>query len=224
MTPDILIGTAGWEHDDWIGEFYPEELPPEWRFCYYSNAMRAVLVPHTAWAASDAHVLAQWAADSDPAFRFVVELPLAWAAARDSARAAVGEFMTQLTPLARQVAGCLVRCDLARWDMAALTATVDTVAAHYPVCVEWPQHEPRPVIATSRELGSVWDADREDGPMHGGSLLIARSAGGNPRALRAVLEKIAAANAKQGALFIKPSPQAMRVAQQARSLAEMMGI
>ena len=44
MTEPLLIGTRGWDHASG-GDFYPADLPDDWRFCYYSNNLRSVLVP-----------------------------------------------------------------------------------------------------------------------------------------------------------------------------------
>jgi uncharacterized protein YecE (DUF72 family) len=33
----VLIGACGWQHNDWTGEFYPDDLPEEWRLGYYAH-------------------------------------------------------------------------------------------------------------------------------------------------------------------------------------------
>ncbi|MCF6345084.1 MAG: hypothetical protein L3J00_01290 [Thiomicrorhabdus sp.] len=47
----LKIGTSGWEHDGWLGGFYPDDLPVSWRLDYFSNAFNVVLVPQQAWLA-----------------------------------------------------------------------------------------------------------------------------------------------------------------------------
>ncbi len=45
----LQVGTNGWEHDEWLGVFYPDDLPESWRLDYFSNAFNVVLVPQQAW-------------------------------------------------------------------------------------------------------------------------------------------------------------------------------
>lgn len=43
--PEIRVGARGWNFEQWIGEFYPDDLPEDWRFSYYSNEFQTVLIP-----------------------------------------------------------------------------------------------------------------------------------------------------------------------------------
>jgi len=45
----LQIGTYGWEYEEWLGRFYPEDLPKSWRLDYFSNELSLVLVPQQAW-------------------------------------------------------------------------------------------------------------------------------------------------------------------------------
>ena len=54
--------------------FYPDVLPADWRFSFYCNQLRSVLVPAEAWSAASAAEMEVWAEDAFPEFRFVVEL------------------------------------------------------------------------------------------------------------------------------------------------------
>jgi uncharacterized protein YecE (DUF72 family) len=70
MPEEILIGTRGWDYDEWTGGFYPEELPSDWRFAYYSNHFRSVLVPQATWEKLGVDAVQDWLEDCDPEFRF----------------------------------------------------------------------------------------------------------------------------------------------------------
>jgi hypothetical protein len=59
MTEPLMIGTRGWNPDSG-SDFYPAELPDDWRFCYYSNNLRSVLVPQETWDAVQRADVAQW--------------------------------------------------------------------------------------------------------------------------------------------------------------------
>lgn len=66
----FLLGGAGWDHPHWVGAFYPEDLPPDWRLAYYAHFFGCVLVPPAAWRGA---ALAGWLADTPPDFRFLLE-------------------------------------------------------------------------------------------------------------------------------------------------------
>lgn len=46
---NLQIGTYGWQHDSWVGGFYPDDIPDDWQLDYFSNAYRVVLVPENVW-------------------------------------------------------------------------------------------------------------------------------------------------------------------------------
>lgn len=69
-TARFLLGAAGWEHPQWPGAFYPEELPADWRLAYYAHFFGCVLVPRGAWEGA---APAQWLADTPAQFRFLLE-------------------------------------------------------------------------------------------------------------------------------------------------------
>lgn len=50
---NLQIGIYGWQRADLDGQFYPEDLPSDWRLDYYSNAFRVVLVPQLEWMVWD---------------------------------------------------------------------------------------------------------------------------------------------------------------------------
>ena len=69
----IEITTRGWDRPDWIGTFYPDDLPEEWRLSYFANVFGTVLVPLDLRRGSDRQVLAGWAADVPDGFGFYLE-------------------------------------------------------------------------------------------------------------------------------------------------------
>lgn len=48
MVESLNIGTVGWTHQSWQ-KFYPEGLPEDWQFDYYSQSFNCVLVPQIEW-------------------------------------------------------------------------------------------------------------------------------------------------------------------------------
>ena len=70
-----LISAHGWQHADWVGPFYPDDIPPEWQLTYYANFFHAVVIPTDAWGDDPAARAAQWREDVHDNFFFVAETP-----------------------------------------------------------------------------------------------------------------------------------------------------
>lgn len=218
MSEAILIGTRGWDHDAWQGGFYPAELPVEWRFCYYSNLLRAVLVPAEVWTGMAPSAVAQWAEDSDAGFRFVLEPPPLISAAELTA------FLRLIEPIASQTDGFLVSA--LPPDPDRLEMLITGLARAHPVCVDVPAGGLSPELSgllAAHRVGRSWHCAQESAPIApGGALMVALSEGGPVPELRRVLETLARWQEQGGraALFFD-GPGA---AQSARTLAELMGI
>ena len=125
-TPSLLIGARGYTHACWQGRFYPRDLPPEWRFLFYSHRYPALLMPARAWG-SDPARLAALAEEAPPDFRLVLEVP-------ESALPRLAEADAWPRPLA---AACLVRLrrlgPVHKKPLAALARALP-VAADLRVC------------------------------------------------------------------------------------------
>lgn len=231
MKEPILIGTRGWEDPAWTGTFYPEALPPDWRFTYYSNQLRAVLVPAGRWAATTEDEAREWPEDSDPAFRFVLELPPALAAPAPPAELdrALAAFAALASAVRPQTAGLLLR---AARETATDPAWLDFLLARLgderlPLCVDLPAaaRGAAALAALDRhEAGLCWLAESEPAPRPGGRLLVALSTAAEPRTQRGLLERLAEWQGERGALagLFFEGAQAPALAQQARLLAELM--
>lgn len=70
----VMVGPCGYTHRCWYGNFYPQDLPPEWRFPFFSHRCPSVLMPAMAWA-KKSDQLAVWESDAPPGFRMVLEVP-----------------------------------------------------------------------------------------------------------------------------------------------------
>lgn len=230
MSSPILIGTHGWDHDEWSGGFYPPELPREWRFCLYSNNLRAVLVPGDAWDEVSHDEVRQWTEDSDPEFRFVLELPpgLSSPAPLRSLVAPLTEFFRTVAPIHHLVAGLLVRvADRAPPETSWLDGLLTEIGANYPLCADLPpgwRTPPAARVLARHHAGLCWHVGRDPEPVAGGRLLVARSRETQARAQRATIERLASwreGNAVAGLFF--EGPKAAEDAGRARLIAEMLG-
>jgi len=65
----IRVGACGWDQRHWQGNFFPDDLPDDWRLAYYANEFSAVLVPENEWCAADVD-FEQWAEDVPDDFKF----------------------------------------------------------------------------------------------------------------------------------------------------------
>lgn len=72
----LHIGSRGWLHPHWSSTFYPDDLPDEWRFLYYSNEFNCVLLPSEYWLNTEPADVAQWIGDCNDDFVFYVEIDL----------------------------------------------------------------------------------------------------------------------------------------------------
>lgn len=70
-----LLGAQGWEHAAWLGNFYPEDLPAEWRLSFYNTEFECVYLPYAFWQPQTDAVFLSWKRDTLPHFRFLLECP-----------------------------------------------------------------------------------------------------------------------------------------------------
>lgn len=219
MSMPIHIGTYGWDDPAWTARFYPEEMPADWRFCYYSNRLRSVVVPGATWAEADARTLAQWVEDSDPEFGLVLELPPALA--RPGALDAV---LARAAALKGQLCGWLWRPQAS--DVSALGDAIDRLKTLAPVCLDFAgENAEAESIRVGHGAGRCWRPALEPVPAADGDLLICLATEGAPRAQRRLLEDISKwqGGYRVAGLYFEGANAAAQ-AEQARVLAELMGV
>ena len=225
MTQPIFIGTLGWDPLEWRDQFYPDELPSDWRFCFYSNRLRAVVVPGAVWDAPDLDPQ-QWLDDSDSDFSFVFELPAALI--RPSATSQdIDAFLDRLAPLGVQARGVLagfgpgVHENWLRRLLPVLTQAL-------PVCVDLaPEQRSAAALEAlaAADAALCWRPAVDTAPAGGGRLLITLTDEADARGQRRILEAIGRWQDAGGAagLFFHGA-RAPQLAEQARILAELMGV
>jgi len=235
MTEPLMVGTYGWEHAVWVEGFYPADLPDDWRFCFYSNNLRSVLVPGEIWNTTTRPPVTQWAEDSDPAFRFVLELPSALnrPQADGQCESVLDSFLGIVEPILPRTAGLMlhlssqtpVHVDWFEHLLNQLTCT-------RPVCVDLASPEwlaPTVLAAVDRQgAGVAWRCVEEAIPRPGGKLMVAIAPVADARTVRSWIEKLAQwqghSQETRAGLFFEPSGQSAKAAQEARLIAELMGV
>lgn len=71
----VYLGAIGWEHEAWRGDFYPEDLPEDWRLSFYNTRFRCVYLPFELWRNAAADAVAGWLHDTHEGFHFVLGAP-----------------------------------------------------------------------------------------------------------------------------------------------------
>lgn len=189
----LLIGASGWSHPVWQTEFYPDGLPAEWRLGYYANEFPVVLVTAREWALHEADA-AHWCEDTDPSFRFVVEIIAQTAAA-------IQLELDRIATLGERCIGVILCCD-ARTEVAALEAMLDVIGNSWPVCLEFgtdhPAEDLRRVLA-ERDTGWCWHGVGSAEGLKLGNLAVTRirSQQDNPRQIRQWVETALASSTDQ---------------------------
>ena len=75
VLPTIALGAWGWDHPEWVGRLYADDLPPEWRLTFYSNEFDAVGLYAAGWMNPSMDTLKLWIEDTREDFRFHLVMP-----------------------------------------------------------------------------------------------------------------------------------------------------
>src|SRR4051812_34338330 len=71
----VTTGTSGFSYPAWRGSFYPDKLPAAKMLAFYAGKLGAVEINNTFFRMPRPEVLARWAAETPPTFRFAVKSP-----------------------------------------------------------------------------------------------------------------------------------------------------
>lgn len=69
----ILVGTSGYNYPEWKGSFYPQDLPAARMLPFYAERFSSVEINATFYRMPTAKVVAGWAAQVPPSFRFTLK-------------------------------------------------------------------------------------------------------------------------------------------------------
>jgi uncharacterized protein YecE (DUF72 family) len=69
----VFVGTSGWSYKEWKGSFYPSKIPAEAMLRYYADRFSTVEVNNSFYRIPADRVLAGWAEQVPPEFRFVLK-------------------------------------------------------------------------------------------------------------------------------------------------------
>ena len=70
---DLRVGTSGFAYKSWKGSFYPSDLPASRWLGYYAEKLSAVEINNTFYRMPRSAMLAGWAGQVPPGFRFALK-------------------------------------------------------------------------------------------------------------------------------------------------------
>lgn len=73
MTNEIRIGTSGWNYDHWRGRFYPDELPANRWFSFYSSRFDTVEINNTFYRQPEVATYDAWREQAPRGFLYAVK-------------------------------------------------------------------------------------------------------------------------------------------------------
>src|SRR5262245_50173025 len=71
----LLAGTSGYSYKEWLGNFYPDDLPGARMLAYYAERFGSVEINNTFYKMPTEKGLAAWAAEVPAGFRFAIKAP-----------------------------------------------------------------------------------------------------------------------------------------------------
>jgi len=72
-TKNLYIGTSGWSYDDWIGDFYPEDLEKRDMLPYYVQHFNTVEINSTYYRMPFRNMVIGWNNKASEGFKFAVK-------------------------------------------------------------------------------------------------------------------------------------------------------
>ncbi len=126
----LLVGTRGFDHDEWRGGFYPDKLKASHMLGYYALRLRTVEVGRTFYGMPKRHVLRRWssATPADFVFTLTASRRITHVARLAEADEPLEELFSHAQLLGHKLGPVLFRCpaDL-RKDLGLLDAFLASV-------------------------------------------------------------------------------------------------
>ncbi len=222
---DLLIGTWGWSDNGCCTGYYPDDMPRDWQLCYYSNLHRTVILPEDVWHHADDSDLEQWLEDTDPGFVFV---PAIGPAELDEISNGRLPDWSAIETLKDRI-GCLLampsaaQLDTLQW-LEPLKTNIP-LAVWLPETIEADLRDKAVKRLCQAGASVLWDTRTASQPEICGDWLLAIAEAQEPAKLRSLIERLGQwMSPDKHAVLVFTGQQAPQTAEQARTLAELMGI
>lgn len=169
---NILVGTSGWSYKEWKGSFYPPKLPADEMLQYYASRFSTVEVNNSFYRIPSDRVLAGWAEQVSPGFRFVMKASrrITHNARLKDEDGSLTYFLRAVNPLGPRLGPTLFQLPPTfKKDVTRLQEFLSRLPRHWPAAVEfrhpsWFDEEVYELLR-SRDVALVAvDEDESDGP------------------------------------------------------------
>jgi uncharacterized protein YecE (DUF72 family) len=169
---NILVGTSGWSYKEWKGSFYPPKLPADELLQYYASRFSTVEVNNSFYRIPSDRVLAGWAEQVSPGFRFVMKASrrITHNARLKDEDGSLTYFLRAVNPLGPRLGPTLFQLPPTfKKDVTRLQEFLSRLPRHWPAAVEfrhqsWFDEEVYELLR-SRDVALVAvDEDESDGP------------------------------------------------------------
>ena len=184
--PEIHVGASGWQFEAWENSFYPDDLPANWRFSFYSNEFQGVLIPYEYLSRYSLDDWKEWGEDTPKAFAFYVEL---------SQDAEWKQIAPYLSVLGEQLKGVVVVIEK-QPDLDALASLIQHIKSVAPISIKRVgsavSDRDMKTLQSCYEVNECWDGGGQ-APIwsYGGAAILLRSDKdqNTPDILRQLVEK-----------------------------------
>lgn len=199
------IAAYGWDHPEWEGSFYPEDLPEDWRLDFYCNEFHAIVVPSSVWAGEHSAGPRQWASGLGEQTRVYLELPEQIPPERLAAvrKALSGRFAGLVAEARPQGVPVAAGAPVGIWGHGA------------------------PDVPPPAGVGWCWRAEDGVTRCSGGGVSVAWFGPEpvEPMLLRKTIEAIAGGGGEGGSLIVAGgAPPSLKLMRDARTIAAFLGI
>jgi len=69
----MITGAYGWEHDQWQGSYYPNEIATDWHLTFYAKEFQTVLAPASFWSNCSFEDIEEFCSDVTEDFSLIFE-------------------------------------------------------------------------------------------------------------------------------------------------------
>jgi hypothetical protein len=144
-----IVGSQGYALAD-AASYFPEDLPPDWRFGYFANDHEGAYLPADLWEGESCETLQDWADAMHPGFSCYLEASSS-GEAMDVAERALGDRLAAFVHWVDADAGSLVSPEPVRPSDADGPGATATRARHIGRALRCPDH-----LVTDLRRGAVW--------------------------------------------------------------------
>lgn len=201
----LYIAAYGWTGPQWVEDFFPGDLPEEWRFDYYANEFRALVLPYEFWRRLDVDTLRQWREGACEGFSFFLD----WLPGEAGADEAT--LLPVVAALGETLRGLIVHGGV----------RPDWLPTGLPCCLLCPEGAAHPRSLEAADGLTVCRQHTPAGECVGGELAVAELSGRlEPRELKAVIDRMLSGTQGMGVILSTDLVNLRTV----RTLCELMGV